>query len=255
MEAVADAVRPAGPGSAHPGRPVGSFLFLGPTGVGKTELARALAEALFGSPDRLVRLDLAEYADRSAVTRLIGAPPGHVGYDEAGQLTEAVRRDPYTVLLLDEIEKAHPEVAAHAAAGARRRAAHRRARPHGGFPARHLTMTSNLGSEQILAGEDLEVVRSSWSGPSPLRPELLNRVDDVVLFTRLARPTCGASSPCSSRRRVTGCARGCRPGRGRRRHRLARGAGAPPELGARPLRRTIGARWNDAWRRCCSQAS
>ena len=97
-------------GLAHPDRPVGSFLFLGPTGVGKTELARALAEALFGTPDALLRFDMSEYADRSSALRLVGAPPGHVGYDDAGQLTEAVRRTPYAVLLLDEIEKAHPDV-------------------------------------------------------------------------------------------------------------------------------------------------
>ena len=108
VEAVADAVRAGRAGLAHPDRPVGSFLFLGPTGVGKTELARALAEALFGTPDALLRFDMSEYADRSSALRLIGAPPGHVGYDDAGQLTEAVRRTPYAVLLLDEIEKAHP---------------------------------------------------------------------------------------------------------------------------------------------------
>ena len=101
---------PAGPGSPIPDRPVGSFLFLGPTGVGKTELARALAEALFGTPDALLRFDMSEYADRSSALRLTGAPPGHVGYDDAGQLTEAVRRTPYAVLLLDEIEKAHADV-------------------------------------------------------------------------------------------------------------------------------------------------
>ena len=110
VEAVADAVRAGRAGLAHPDRPVGSFLFLGPTGVGKTELARALAEALFGTPDALLRFDMSEYADRSSALRLIGAPPGHVGYDDAGQLTEAVRRTPYAVLLLDEIEKAHPDV-------------------------------------------------------------------------------------------------------------------------------------------------
>jgi ATP-dependent Clp protease ATP-binding subunit ClpC len=112
VEAVADAVRAGRAGLAHPERPVGSFLFLGPTGVGKTELARALAEALFGSVDTVRRFDMSEYSDKGSAMRLIGAPPGHVGYDDAGQLTEAVRRTPYAVLLLDEVEKAHADVTA-----------------------------------------------------------------------------------------------------------------------------------------------
>ncbi|MBC7324668.1 MAG: AAA family ATPase, partial [Moorella sp. (in: Bacteria)] len=110
VEAVARAVRRARAGLKDPKRPIGSFIFLGPTGVGKTELARALAEALFGDEDALVRLDMSEYMERFAVSRLVGAPPGYVGYEEGGQLTEAVRRRPYTVVLLDEIEKAHPDV-------------------------------------------------------------------------------------------------------------------------------------------------
>ena len=110
VEAVAEAVRRARAGLGDPNRPVGSFLFLGPTGVGKTELARTLAEALFGDEDVMVRLDMSEFQERHTVSRLVGAPPGYVGYEEAGQLTEAVRRKPYSVLLLDEIEKAHPDV-------------------------------------------------------------------------------------------------------------------------------------------------
>ena len=110
VEAVAEAVRRSRAGLGDPDRPVGSFLFLGPTGVGKTELARSLAEALFGDSDRMVRLDMSEFQERHTVSRLVGAPPGYVGYDEAGQLTEAVRRRPYAVVLLDEIEKAHPDV-------------------------------------------------------------------------------------------------------------------------------------------------
>ena len=108
--AVAEAVRRSRAGLGDPDRPIGSFLFLGPTGVGKTELARALAEALFGDADRMVRLDMSEFQERHTVSRLVGAPPGYVGYEEAGQLTEAVRRRPYSVVLLDEIEKAHPDV-------------------------------------------------------------------------------------------------------------------------------------------------
>ena len=110
VTAIAEAVRRSRAGLGDPNRPIGSFLFLGPTGVGKTELARALAEALFGSEDRMIRIDMSEFQERHTVSRLVGAPPGYVGYDEAGQLTEAVRRTPYAVLLLDEIEKAHADV-------------------------------------------------------------------------------------------------------------------------------------------------
>ncbi len=243
VEAVADAVRSGRAGLGHPGRPVGSFLFLGPTGVGKTELGRALAEALFGAPDKLVRLDLSEYTDRSAVTRMIGAPPGHIGYDEAGQLTEAVRRDPYTVVLLDEIEKAHPEVAAvllQVLDAGRLTDAHGRT-----VDFRHaiVIMTSNVGADRILAAEELEDVREAvlTEARSRLRPELVGRVDEVVLFARLTRPEL---------RRIVGML--LEETRERLRARgvelvvddaaadwLA-GRGLRPELGARPLRRTIG---------------
>src|SRR3712207_2310453 len=110
VEAVSNAIRRARSGLSDPNRPIGSFIFLGPTGVGKTELARALAEYLFDDEDAMIRLDMSEYMERHAVSRLVGAPPGYVGYDEGGQLTEAVRRRPYSVVLLDEIEKAHPDV-------------------------------------------------------------------------------------------------------------------------------------------------
>jgi ATP-dependent Clp protease ATP-binding subunit ClpC len=238
VEAVADAVRAGRAGLGHPGRPVGSFLFLGPTGVGKTELARALAEALFGSPDRLVRLDMSEYADRSAVTRLIGAPPGHIGYDEAGQLTEAVRRDPYTVLLLDEIEKAHAEVTATLLqvldAG---RLTDARGRV---VDFRHtiVIMTSNLGAEEILAGADPEVVR--FAVRRHFRPEFLNRVDDVVLFTaldadQLRRITATLLDETRERLRAQGVELVVDDDA---LDLLAR-LGHKPELGARPLRRTV----------------
>ena len=123
-----------GPGIKDPRRPIGSFIFLGPTGVGKTELAKTLAAALFDTEDNMVRIDMSEYQERHTVSRLVGAPPGYVGYEEGGQLTEAVRRKPYSVVLFDEIEKAHAGRVQHAAAGARRRPAHRRAGPHGRLP-------------------------------------------------------------------------------------------------------------------------
>ncbi len=238
VEAVADAVRAGRAGMGHPGRPVGSFLFLGPTGVGKTELARALAEALFGSPERLVRLDMSEYADRSAVTRLIGAPPGHVGYDEAGQLTEAVRRDPYTVLLLDEIEKAHGDVTATLLqvldAG---RLTDARGRV---VDFRHtiVIMTSNLGAEQILAGADHDTVLAS--ARRHFRPEFLNRVDDVVLFTaldagQLRRITEALLDETRERLRAQGVGLDVDDDALDLLVRL----GHQPELGARPLRRTV----------------
>ena len=134
VQAVADAIIRARSGVKDPRRPTGSFIFLGPTGVGKTELAKALAEALFDSEDNIVRIDMSEYQERHTVSRLVGAPPGYVGYEEGGQLTEAVRRRPYAVVLFDEIEKAHAGRVQHAAAGPRRRPAHRRAGPHRQLP-------------------------------------------------------------------------------------------------------------------------
>ena len=131
VRAVSDAVIRARAGIKDPKRPIGSFLFLGPTGVGKTELARALAQALFDDEDNMVRLDMSEYMEKHTVARLIGAPPGYIGYEEGGQLTEAVRRKPYSVVLLDEIEKAHPDVFNVLLAGARGRPPDRRPRPHG----------------------------------------------------------------------------------------------------------------------------
>jgi ATP-dependent Clp protease ATP-binding subunit ClpC len=191
VEAVADAVRAGRAGLTHPGRPVGSFLFVGPTGVGKTELAQALAEALFGASDRLVRLDMGEYSERHSVSRLVGAPPGYVGHDDPGQLTEAVRRTPYTVLLLDEIEKAHPEVVnillgvldAGRLTDARGRMVN--------FANTVIIMTSNLGAHELLAaaaaGRTVDEVREPLLSQVRLhfRPEFLNRLDEIVLFAAL----------------------------------------------------------------------
>ena len=134
VTAVSTAVRRARAGLQDPNRPIGSFMFLGPTGVGKTELTKALAAFLFDNESAMVRIDMSEYMEKHSVARLIGAPPGYVGYEEGGALTEAVRRRPYQVVLFDEIEKAHPDVFNVLLAGARRRAAHRWSGPYGGFP-------------------------------------------------------------------------------------------------------------------------
>jgi len=189
VEAVANAVRRSRAGLSDPHRPVGSFLFLGPTGVGKTELARALAEFLFDDERSMVRIDMSEYMEKFSVSRLIGAPPGYVGYDEGGQLTEAVRRRPYSVVLLDEIEKAHPEVFnvllqllddGRLTDGQGRTV---------DFTNVVLIMTSNLGSQFIDPDLPPEVVQERVLGAvrDQFRPEFLNRIDDVIVFDKLSR--------------------------------------------------------------------
>ena len=186
---VADAIRRSRAGLADPHRPIGSFIFLGPTGVGKTELARALAEFLFDDERAMVRIDMSEYMEKHSVSRLIGAPPGYVGYDEGGQLTEAVRRRPYSVLLLDEVEKAHQDVFnvllqllddGRLTDGQGRTV---------DFTNAVLIMTSNLGSEFIQPDLPDEVVeeRVMRAVQAHFRPEFLNRVDDVIVFSRLTR--------------------------------------------------------------------
>ena len=193
VEAVANAVRRSRAGVQDPGRPIGSFIFLGPTGVGKTETARALAEFLFDDEDALVRLDMSEYMEKHAVARLIGAPPGYVGYEEGGQLTERIRRRPYAVVLFDEIEKAHPDVfniLLQILDDGRLTDSQGRTVD---FRNTVIIMTSNLGSQEILdrsAGVDWAVVEQEVLAilRRHFRPEFLNRIDDIVVFRPLGRP-------------------------------------------------------------------
>jgi ATP-dependent Clp protease ATP-binding subunit ClpB len=194
LEAVANAVRRARAGLQDPNRPIGSFIFLGPTGVGKTETARALAEFLFDDERAMVRLDMSEYMEKHAVARMIGAPPGYVGYEEGGQLTEAVRRRPYSVILFDEIEKAHPDVfniLLQILDDGRLTDSKGRTVD---FKNTVLIMTSNLGSREIQAAEgDEKQVREAVLQELRLhfKPEFLNRVDDVVIFHQLSREQIG----------------------------------------------------------------
>ena len=189
IRAVSDAIRRSRAGLSDPNRPYGSFLFLGPTGVGKTELCKALAEFLFDSQDHLIRVDMSEFMEKHSVARLIGAPPGYVGYEEGGYLTEAVRRKPYSVILLDEVEKAHPDVFnvllqvlddGRLTDGQGRTV---------DFKNTVIVMTSNLGSQHIMsmAGEPQQAIRDAvWAEVKQhFRPEFLNRIDEVVVFHAL----------------------------------------------------------------------
>ena len=188
VRAVSDAILRARAGIKDPNRPIGSFIFLGPTGVGKTELAKTLAEALFDDERSMIRIDMSEYMEKHSVSRLIGAPPGYVGYDEGGQLTEAVRRRPYSVILLDEIEKAHRDVFnvllqilddGRLTDGKGRVV---------NFKNTVIIMTSNLGSQEIL-NKDYEEAKTAVKGilKDYFRPEFLNRVDDIIVFKALAK--------------------------------------------------------------------
>jgi ATP-dependent Clp protease ATP-binding subunit ClpB len=197
VEAVSTAVRRARAGLQDPNRPIGSFMFLGPTGVGKTELTKALASFLFDDEHAMVRIDMSEYMEKHSVSRLIGAPPGYVGYDEGGALTEAVRRRPYQVVLFDEIEKAHPDVFnvllqvlddGRLTDGQGRTV---------DFKNTLIIMTSNLGSEYLVnlgEAQDVDVVRDEVMGVvrGHFRPEFLNRLDEIILFHRLKRENMGA---------------------------------------------------------------
>ena len=244
VTAVANAVRRSRSGLSDPNRPVGSFIFLGPTGVGKTELARALAEFLFDDEQALIRLDMSEYQEKHTVARMLGAPPGYVGYDEGGQLTEAVRRRPYSVVLFDEIEKAHPDVFnvllqilddGRLTDGQGRTI---------DFRNTVLIMTSNLGSQAIqeMSGQDFERVRNSVIAVlrDHFRPEFLNRIDEVIVFKPLTEQQLSAIVDIQLERlrlrlqerrvslTITDAAR-----------KLLAQRGWDPVYGARPLKRAI----------------
>jgi len=243
VAAVSDAVRRARAGISDPDRPTGSFLFLGPTGVGKTELAKALADFLFDDERAMVRIDMSEYGEKHSVARLVGAPPGYVGYEEGGQLTEAVRRRPYSVVLLDEVEKAHPEVFdillqvlddGRLTDGQGRTVDFRNV---------ILVLTSNLGS-QFLVDPVLDdaAKREAVMGAvrSAFKPEFLNRLDDIVLFDALTLEEIGQivdlqvaslARRLSDRRLTLDVSEGAREW-------LAL-EGYDPAYGARPLRRLV----------------
>jgi ATP-dependent Clp protease ATP-binding subunit ClpC len=255
VAAVAEAVRRNRAGLGDPNRPVGSFLFLGPTGVGKTELARALAEALFGDEELMVRFDMSEFQERHTVSRLVGAPPGYVGYEEAGQLTERIRRRPYAVLLFDELEKAHPDVFnimlqlledGHVTDAQGRRV---------DFTNTVVVMTSNFGAERLTARGSLGFAAGGADELSgfeaarerlvadlrrEFRPELVNRIDEVVVFHPLTREQLlGIVSMMIAALRSRLRGRGIDLTVSDEASQLIAEAGYDPDFGARPMRRTV----------------
>ena len=233
VSAVANAIRRSRAGLSDPDRPIGSFLFLGPTGVGKTELARALADFMFDDPRAMVRIDMSEYMEKHSVSRLVGAPPGYVGYEEGGQLTEAVRRRPYSVVLLDEVEKAHPDVFNVLLAlmddgrltdGQGRTV---------DFTNTVLIMTSNLGS----GGTDDQVMAAVHGH---FKPEFVNRIDEIIVFSRLTEEDIAEIVDIQVeviRRRLGERGLGLRLTDEARAH-VAR-VGYDPDFGARPLKRVL----------------
>ena len=242
IAAVSNALRRSRAGLSDPDRPIGSFLFLGPTGVGKTELAKALAEFMFDSEQAIVRLDMSEYMEKHTVARLIGAPPGYVGYEEGGQLTEAVRRRPYAVVLLDEIEKAHPDVFntllqimddGRLTDGQGRTVS---------FTNTVLIMTSNVGSDRIVAESVDEKMREQIEEvlASTFKPEFLNRIDDTVIFHRLSKADIGRIVELQVDQLIGRVRRARDRGRAVDDARTLLGnLGYDPTYGARPLKRVI----------------
>ncbi len=242
IEAVSNALRRSRAGLSDPNRPIGSFLFLGPTGVGKTELAKALAEFMFDSEQAIVRLDMSEYMEKHTVARLIGAPPGYVGYEEGGQLTEAVRRRPYAVVLLDEIEKAHPDVFntllqlmddGRLTDGQGRTVS---------FTNTVLIMTSNVGSDRIVGEQVDEKIREAIEEvlAATFKPEFLNRIDDTVIFHRLSKADIGRIVELQVNQLVRRVAeRGIEIELTDDARTLLGNLGYDPTYGARPLKRVI----------------
>jgi ATP-dependent Clp protease ATP-binding subunit ClpC len=254
IEAVSKAIRRSRSGLKDPKRPTGSFIFLGPSGVGKTELARTLAEFLFGDEEAMVRIDMSEYMEKHSVSRLVGSPPGYVGYDEGGQLTEAVRRKPYSVLLLDEIEKAHPDVfniLLQILEDGRLTDAQGRTVD---FRNAIVIMTSNIGASEIAKNTGIGFTVGDETGISyedmknrimgelkkVFRPEFLNRIDEVIVFHKLSRDEIKEIVELLMRRlRESMAERELSLNLSDRTKEMLVDKGWDPAMGARPLRRAI----------------